>query len=382
MSTDAALLGSLTLADDQALTGARQKLKKILILGGVDKFEIARTVNAVSEVVRRCAQPVTKETPVKIDVSLAPEESACLLKLSVWPGKKGPERLLSRYFEISEDQQKLQFRRSIPLAKTGEDLQDQMIQILAERSEEEVKQLLIEKEAAEAGQIAQFQFIRKISHELRTPLNVIKGYGEMLMEDTREDQTRADLVHILKASDQLLNIIDNVLHFSKSEMGDMEVAEESVPTGMLVDEIVRDLTPLFERDGNTFTLVCAEHLPSLTTDKDKLEYILSHLLTNASKFTQSGQITFRAFEEKDNDVVGIKLVVEDTGQGITELDQTRLFQPFNQSEPVGSGDGGLGIGLALCCRYSKVLGSSLNVESAPGEGTIFTLWLPLSADTP
>lgn len=377
MTAASDFVGKLSIPDDKAMVWAKTRLKNVLVLGGVDKYEIARTLGAVSELMRAALRSV--DTSMELALSVAGHEPACYVDILFLDDRFHADDVLTRYFEVSEDNRRLQYRRRVSLASIDAEFRAHALEIMEEKSEEQVKQLVLDKEAAEAAKLAQFHFMRKVSHELRTPLNVIKGYSEMVMEEAEEPRTREDLSHILDASGQLLNIINNVLDFSSSEMGQIKTNEESVSSEGLVQEVVSELTELIGSRDNKFNVAYSDSLPTLVTDKEKLHYILKHLLTNASKFTRHGEISLRVYEERKYDTDGVLFVVEDTGQGIDKGHLPRLFEPFTQLAPAGTGESGLGIGLALCLRYSKVLGGSLEAESSPEKGSVFTLWLPLTA---
>jgi signal transduction histidine kinase len=220
------------------------------------------------------------------------------------------------------------------------------------------------------------EFLANISHELRTPLNVIFGYTDMLAED-EEDAERLDtLARIRAQSDQLLQLVRDLMTLSGLNAGKvtLEVAPTSV--GDLVDRLRVLPEQLAHGKPVDFVCDCPASLPVIHTDPLRLEQILANLLTNAFKFTSRGTVTLRvrhlAAERR------VRFEVADTGIGIPERELPHIFDEFRQVDGSMSREhGGIGLGLALVRRLVGLLGGDVGVASRAGEGSTFTVSLPV-----
>lgn len=235
-------------------------------------------------------------------------------------------------------------------------------------------------EAEEANR-AKSRFLANMSHELRTPMNAIIGYSELVAEDAEEqglDGIVADVAKIRTAGRQLLQLIDGVLDLSKIEAGKMDVVLEDVHVAGLIDEVASTVAPLMSKSGNRFVMDVASDCGVMHTDAGKLRQSLLNLLTNAAKFTEGGTVTLRA--RRDPSAGTVIFEVSDTGIGISEDAIGRLFQPFSQADPSTTRRyGGTGLGLAITRRFCEMLGGDITLDSVPGEGSTFTVTLPVVA---
>jgi signal transduction histidine kinase/CheY-like chemotaxis protein len=219
-------------------------------------------------------------------------------------------------------------------------------------------------------------FLASMSHELRTPLNAIIGYSEMLYEtaqDEGQDEFLPDLAKIRDAGRHLLGLINDILDLSKIEAGKMELYLEEVDLGALVEEVRSIIEPLAAANANRLEIICPAGLGTFRTDRTKLKQSLLNLLSNAGKFTHEGQIKVEVRPGNGE----ISFIVGDTGIGMTEEQQGRLFQAFSQAElSTTRRYGGTGLGLAITKHFCEMLGGAITLESVPGKGSTFTIMLP------
>ena len=219
-------------------------------------------------------------------------------------------------------------------------------------------------------------FLASMSHELRTPLNAIIGYSEMLYEtaqDEGQDEFLPDLAKIRDAGRHLLGLINDILDLSKIEAGKMELYLEEVDLRALVEEVRSIIEPLAAANANRLEIICPAALGTFRTDRTKLKQSLLNLLSNAGKFTHEGQIKLEVQSGNGE----ISFIVGDTGIGMTEEQQGRLFQAFSQADVSTTRRyGGTGLGLAITKHFCEMLGGSIAVESVPGKGSTFTIMLP------
>jgi signal transduction histidine kinase len=222
-------------------------------------------------------------------------------------------------------------------------------------------------------------FLANMSHELRTPLNAIIGYSEMLQEEAEDlDQETLipDLQKVNAAGKHLLGLINDILDLSKIEAGRMDLFVESFEVGQLVRDVEAIVQPLMDKNTNTLVVACPDDAGSMQADLTKVRQTLFNLLSNAAKFTDHGTISLTVQRESDD---WISFAVSDTGIGMTEEQLGRLFEAFAQAEAsTRSKYGGTGLGLAISRHFARMMGGELTVESAYGEGSTFTVRLPVA----
>ncbi|MEO6568832.1 MAG: ATP-binding protein, partial [Opitutaceae bacterium] len=248
---------------------------------------------------------------------------------------------------------------------------------VADRTVDLQKATVAAKEASQAKSA----FLAKMSHELRTPMNAIIGYSEILVEDATDrgdEGAVADLRKILGAARHLLGLINDVLDLSKIEAGKMDLYLETFDVAKLVQEVVSTAQPLIDRNRNRVNVDCPANFGQMHADATKLRQILLNLLSNASKFTDHGEIHLLISREQRAEGPSIVLRVRDNGIGMTPEQQGKLFQAFSQADHSTSAKyGGTGLGLAISRQFALLMGGDISVESAESKGSTFTVRLPV-----
>jgi PAS domain S-box-containing protein len=236
------------------------------------------------------------------------------------------------------------------------------------------------REAAEAASVSKSHFLASMSHELRTPLNAIIGYSEILQEEAEadgRDTDLADIGRVLTAARHLLTLINDILDLSKIEAGRMEIAPTEFDVATLIGEAAATVAPSVEKSANILNVDLAPDLGLAHTDAFKLNQCLLNLLSNAAKFTQGGAITVSARRIKRGED-WLEIAVSDTGIGLSREQADRLFGDFVQADAdTARRFGGTGLGLAITRRMLRLLGGDVTVESVLGEGSTFTIALPM-----
>ncbi|HEY9231500.1 MAG TPA: ATP-binding protein, partial [Blastocatellia bacterium] len=225
------------------------------------------------------------------------------------------------------------------------------------------------------------RLLANMSHELRTPMNAIIGFTSLLLDDRSlqlQERHRGNLERVARNARNLLELINNVLDLSKIEAGRMEVYVEAADVRDLIERAVAIVEPLKENRPVQLTVSVEENLPTLKTDRTKLQQALMNLLSNALKFTAAGEVAVRA-ERAASDRMRIR--VSDTGSGISESDLPKIFEEFRQvGRAAHSAHSGTGLGLAITSRLVELLGGEIEVSSRVGEGSVFTITLPIEIE--
>ena len=225
-------------------------------------------------------------------------------------------------------------------------------------------------------------FLATMSHELRTPLNSIIGFSEVLSgSEQLNDRQRRYAANIQTSGKMLLGMINDILDLAKIESGKMEVRTEDFSIRDVCEALASLARPIAERKNIDLECRLDEAIPLMRQDPGKLRQVLYNLLSNAIKFTpEGGKVSLRAQSEGRF----VVLSVSDTGIGIAEEDRETIFEKFRQAGQPGQGDGvltrehqGTGLGLSIVRELTKLLGGDVQLESRPGQGSTFTIRIPL-----
>ena len=251
------------------------------------------------------------------------------------------------------------------------------LEIEVRRHKQTALELRHTAEAARRSGAAKSDFIANMSHELRTPLNAVIGYSQMLMDDALiegDQETADDLEKIQGAGQHLLRLVNDVLDFSKIEAGKMELSAEIVDFKQELENLVESKRDIVEKSRNTFVTEFDEGLGRGRLDWALTRKVVSHIIDNAAKFTEGGEISVGARRLGPN----LQITVADTGAGIPEEDVPSLFNAFRVAgDETSSKYGGAGIGLALSGKICELLGGKISVDSVLTRGSVFTISLPV-----
>ncbi|MGZ8557054.1 MAG: response regulator [Chitinophagaceae bacterium] len=258
----------------------------------------------------------------------------------------------------------------------------QLVEVWQE-AERQKLELSDAKQKADSAVIAKSRFLSNTSHEMRTPLNGIIGMVNLLLKEPSLPEQQQNLQILKYSSEHMLNVINDVLDFSKIEAGKMELHNDEFNMKTILDKIYIVFKNQFDTKGINLELDIDNRLDQFfRTDETKLRQVLTNLIGNSYKFTAKGfvKLSVRLVKSNNNNSTDIFFCIQDTGIGMSKLQQQMIFDAFNQAETSTTRKyGGTGLGLTICKKIVNKLGGDLQLESEQGKGSrfFFTISLPV-----
>ncbi|QGY44095.1 response regulator [Maribellus comscasis] len=289
-------------------------------------------------------------------------------------------RILSEQLTVINQQLEEQTEE---LQDQAEELQDQANELKSTTTELQRQNVLLDiqrKQVEEANKLKS-EFLSNMSHELRTPLNSIMALSKVLLEQakTKLNEEENNYLEIIERNGRrLLAIINDILDLSKIEAGKMDVILQNVSITSLLYTTAENLQTLAEKKKLTLDVRVLKDLPMVVTDEFRLHQVLTNVIGNAIKFTESGDVTVSA----SYDAEFVKIKIKDTGIGISEEMLEHIFDEFRQVDgSISRRYEGTGLGLAIAKKIMLILGGNISVTSKLGYGSEFTLSLPMKKET-
>lgn len=288
--------------------------------------------------------------------------------------------------------------KKISLSKNWDDIElikneDEILEVSTLKAEflnmiytvkEQEKKVLQAKDNAVKASKAKSEFLANMSHELRTPLNAILGYSQIINLSKGEERVSDFKEHtraIEKSGMHLLALIEDILDISKIEANKVDIYRERLNIRAQINEIVDIIQPLCDENGNELTITIDNNLKEMFTDIKRFKQIILNLLSNACKFTHKGSIvlSLEEYRASKSGEAGVKILVADTGIGMSEGQMAKVFGAFNQADASTTKKyGGTGLGLSITKGLAELMGGTVDVVSELEKGSNFSVYLPLS----
>ncbi|WP_075289455.1 response regulator [Pararhizobium arenae] len=293
------------------------------------------------------------------------------------------EELEEQSRALKESQARLE-QQQVELEQTNSQLEEQTQQLESQRDELERANAATQLKARELEQASRYKsdFLANMSHELRTPLNSSLILAKLLADNPDDNLTAEQVKYaqtIQSSGNDLLNLINDILDLSKIEAGHVEIRPETVSVERLAGNLRQVFEPIAGNRNLGFDIEITPEAPAIIeTDLQRLEQVLKNLLSNAFKFTETGSVKLSVRPAPDGQLA---LSVTDTGIGIAEAQQKSIFEAFHQADgTISRRYGGTGLGLSISRELVRLLGGSIHLRSKEGQGSTFTVIIPVAYD--
>ncbi len=284
---------------------------------------------------------------------------------------------------LKESQARLE-QQQVELEQTNSQLEEQAQQLESQKDDLERSNASTQLKARELEQASRYKsdFLANMSHELRTPLNSSLILAKLLADNPEDNLTAEQVKYaqtIQSSGNDLLNLINDILDLSKIEAGHVDIRPEPVSVERLSNNLRQVFEPIARNKALGFEIDISSECPSvIETDLQRIEQILKNLLSNAFKFTDKGKVTLSMSRTGDG---RIAFGATDTGIGIAPEQQRRIFEAFHQADgTISRKFGGTGLGLSISRELVRLLGGTIHIRSQEGQGSTFTVTLPLAYD--
>jgi len=392
---------SSSFAIGEGLIGQAAKEKKTIVVSSVPDDYVQITSSLGEAPPRNIAVlPVIFEGQVKAVIELgsfqsfSPTHLTLLEQLMLSIGVVF--NMISASRRTEELLQELQ-RSNTELETRSKELEEKASQLETRNQEIAEASTSLEEKAKELALISKYktEFLANMSHELRTPLNSVIILANLLADNVDGNLTQGQVEWaktILSSGRDLLALISQILDLSKIEAGKMEIEKHRVPLGEARDYAAQHFRPIADQKGIEFsTVIEPDAPPTITTDPQRFQQILKNLLSNAFKFTETGSVKLHVYVEPRTARFqsqtlrkapsALAFAIADTGIGIPADKQRLIFEAFQQADASTSRVyGGTGLGLTISRELARLLGGEIQLESAQGKGSTFTLFLPIAPD--
>lgn len=262
-------------------------------------------------------------------------------------------------------------------------LLQETVTLMQHENDERVKTqklLITAKEDAENANLSKSQFLSRMSHELRTPLNAILGFSQLIQLKEESEIISSHNDEILLAGNHLLSMISDILDLSRVEEGSLTLAVSNIPLTQIINESISLVQhKLGFRNVVIHNLIDEDDATLVSVDKTRLKEVVVNILTNAIKYNVDNGLVAIGYRTVGKDEV--RIYISDTGKGLSEGEQVKIFEPFNRLGAEYTDIEGVGIGLTISRKLMEIMGGSISIESERGKGTTFYLDCPIGKTT-